>query len=138
MRGVELSRTEVLRCVDGLKDAVAAQALAGAPREAIDRFQRDHLPRAERRFGEWRVRYRLRALARDLRKQRVPGPIQREVVDSLRTAVALSARVGSLTRTQRLFALWHVFHLPLVWVMFAIVTVHVGIALYLGYWPSLR
>ena len=32
----------------------------------------------------------------------------------------------------RLFAMWHVFHLPLVYVMFAIAALHVGLAVYLG------
>jgi hypothetical protein len=49
----------------------------------------------------------------------------------------LADRLVSLERTRRLFGLWHVFHLPLVWIMFGIVTLHIGLALYLGYWPSL-
>jgi hypothetical protein len=40
-----------------------------------------------------------------------------------------------LQRTKRAFALWHVFHLPLVYVMPVIVTVHVGLARYMGYVP---
>ena len=47
----------------------------------------------------------------------------------------LQHRRSALAATRRLFDLWHVFHLPLVWVMFAIVSLHVGVSLYLGYVP---
>ena len=40
----------------------------------------------------------------------------------------LQQRRHTLAATKRLFDLWHVFHLPLVWVMFAIVSIHVGVA----------
>lgn len=38
-----------------------------------------------------------------------------------------------LERLRRIFELWHVFHRPLVYAMFAIVGLHVAIAIYLGY-----
>jgi hypothetical protein len=47
----------------------------------------------------------------------------------------LQQRRHALGVTKRVFDLWHVFHLPLVWIMFAIVTLHVAVALYLGYVP---
>jgi cytochrome b561 len=40
-----------------------------------------------------------------------------------------------LHTTKKLFELWHVFHLPLVYLMFVIVAAHVAITLYLGYVP---
>jgi cytochrome b561 len=57
------------------------------------------------------------------------------IVTLLEQRDQLADRITSLARRQRLFGLWHVFHLPLVWVMFSIVALHVGLALYLGYWP---
>ena len=33
------------------------------------------------------------------------------------------------------FIMWHVFHMPLVYIMFAIVAAHVAITLYMGYVP---
>lgn len=45
----------------------------------------------------------------------------------------LVKRLDRLERTRRLFALWHVFHQPLVYVMFLIVGLHVAVAVYLGY-----
>ena len=40
-----------------------------------------------------------------------------------------------LRKTRRLFDLWHVFHMPLVYILFIIVVAHVGITLYMGYVP---
>lgn len=47
----------------------------------------------------------------------------------------LVRRIARLDRTRRLFQLWHVFHRPLVWVMFAVFFVHLGVAVYFGYLP---
>jgi hypothetical protein len=64
-------------------------------------------------------------------------PEARLLAASAAERALLADRLVSLERSRRLFALWHVFHLPLVWIMFGIVTLHIGLALYLGYWPSL-
>ncbi|MFI5181068.1 MAG: hypothetical protein ACHQPI_06735 [Thermoanaerobaculia bacterium] len=45
----------------------------------------------------------------------------------------LIRRKKSLAKTKKLFDLWHVFHKPLVYVMFAIAASHVALALYMGY-----
>ncbi len=45
----------------------------------------------------------------------------------------LVRRMANLGRTKKLFDLWHVFHKPLVYVMFAIAAVHVALAIYMGY-----
>lgn len=45
----------------------------------------------------------------------------------------LVRRMANLGRTKKLFALWHVFHKPLVYIMFAIAAVHIALAVYLGY-----
>lgn len=45
----------------------------------------------------------------------------------------LARRMKNLSRTKKLFDLWHVFHKPLVYVMFAIAAVHVALAVYMGY-----
>ena len=47
----------------------------------------------------------------------------------------LLQRLHYLKQTKQLFDLWHVFHLPLVWVMLVIVALHVAVVLYLGYVP---
>lgn len=52
-----------------------------------------------------------------------------------RERATLLRRIDRLERTRQLFQLWHVFHRPLVWVMFAIAVFHVGVAVYFGYLP---
>lgn len=50
----------------------------------------------------------------------------------------LLRRMVYLRKTKRLFDLWHVFHMPLVYIMFAIVVGHVAVALYMGYVPFMN
>lgn len=45
----------------------------------------------------------------------------------------LSRRLVHLERTKRFFSAWHVFHQPLVYLMFTIAALHVGLAVYMGY-----
>lgn len=61
--------------------------------------------------------------------------------DSVRSEIArleseralLSRRLVHLERTKRFFSAWHVFHQPLVYLMFAIAAIHVALAVYMGY-----
>jgi hypothetical protein len=130
IRGVELSYDEV--CARQQSLAASLDATAGAVKQAIEDF--DHGPWWIRgltgRFREWRLRRMLTAAG-------VAPPDARLLAVSAAERALLADRLVSLERTRRLFALWHVFHLPLVWIMFSIVTLHIGLALYLGYWPSL-
>ncbi|MEO8679611.1 MAG: hypothetical protein ABI665_11230, partial [Vicinamibacterales bacterium] len=47
----------------------------------------------------------------------------------------LRRRIAYLKKTKTLFDAWHVFHMPLVYIMFVIVTMHVAVTLYMGYVP---
>ena len=47
----------------------------------------------------------------------------------------LLRRAAYLQRTKKLFDLWHVFHLPLVYLLLVIAAAHIGLALYMGYVP---
>jgi hypothetical protein len=62
-----------------------------------------------------------------------PPDLVREAIDVASARATLLRRLAYLQRTKQLFAMWHVFHLPLVYVMFTIAIVHIGVALYLGY-----
>lgn len=50
----------------------------------------------------------------------------------------LLRRLAQLARTRRWFGYWHVFHVPLVYVMFGIALLHVALAVYLGYGSFFR
>jgi hypothetical protein len=56
-----------------------------------------------------------------------------EILGLIRERTTLLRRIAYLGRTKKLFALWHVFHQPLVYLMLAIAAIHVAVALYMGY-----
>jgi len=130
IRGVELTYEQVR----ARQDALATSLAATAPpvRAAIAAFDRGPwlLKSATGGVRAWRLR-------RQLIEAGIAPPDARALAASAAERALLAERLGSLERSRRLFGLWHVFHLPLVWLMFGIVTLHIGLALYLGYWPSL-
>ena len=86
-------------------------------------------------FGDVSVRRRLRALDAELERSSVPLEQRAAIVRLTRGRADLLRRVAYLRRTRRLFDLWHVFHLPLVYLLLIIATAHIALALYLGYVP---
>ena len=137
MRGVELSRAEVADHLEAIRVRLAFLPEAAAVE--LDRFQAAVTPHAERPSlidlftGELHARLRFAFVRRRLCDLGVE-------VDTIDTMMALaferaslSRRLAHLERTKRVFELWHVFHRPLVFGLFAIVAVHVGVALFLGY-----
>ena len=66
---------------------------------------------------------------------RIVAQLLDEVVAIATERAALLRRMAYLRKTKRLFDLWHVFHMPLVYILFIIVVAHVGITLYMGYVP---
>jgi hypothetical protein len=59
--------------------------------------------------------------------------VAREAAELLRERAFLFRRLRYLHRTRRLFAFWHVFHQPLVYLMFVIAALHVALTVYMGY-----
>lgn len=136
MRGVELSRAEVERRRDAIREELAglppaalqeiaafeaALAAPGGAPGVVDLF-----------VGEFRVRARLAGLRRRLGDQ-LDLAAAHAVVTLEAERAGLARRLVHLDRARRLFELWHVFHRPLVVAMFAIVTVHVAVAVFFGY-----
>ena len=142
IRGVELSRTELDAQARQLRDDLEAHARGASIMAQVDALERRTVPAHGRSlswagllFGEIGVR---RTLHRFKSALAVSGlrPSDRDALLHLTTElVLLLRRAEYLQRTKRAFALWHVFHLPLVYVMPVSVTLHVGVALYLGYVP---
>jgi hypothetical protein len=134
-RGVELSQVELDDRFAALRDEL--QWSAGPEiLAALDRLESDLARRPSRLgvVGDRALRRTLADIVAQLERQS-----GRELSAAVRAAlderIRLRYRRAALARTKRLFDLWHVFHLPLVWVMFAIVSLHVGVSLYLGYIP---
>jgi hypothetical protein len=72
-------------------------------------------------------------LRRHLRDAGVDVAAITSLVDRAAERATLARRLVHLQRTRHLFELWHVFHRPLVYGLFVIVVLHVGIALFFGY-----
>ncbi len=140
IRGVELSREEIEQQLARARSAVASRPLTPAVQRELDAFDTAvaHSGAAapgmlDLFFGELRVRVRLWILRRHLTAAVTDVRAVQEVVSLAGERAAITRRIAHLQRTRRLFELWHVFHQPLVYAMFAIVALHVGIATYFGY-----
>jgi len=112
--------------------------------QRIEQFERAVVPAPGTRtslvgamLGALRIKRELRALTRTIEQSDAgldPSRLQ-QTVQLIAERASLLVRVAYLESTKRWFELWHVFHLPLVWVMFVIVTLHVAVVLYMGYVP---
>ncbi len=68
-----------------------------------------------------------------LAREGLDREIAREAAGVTVERVVLLRRLAHLERTKRWFAMWHVFHQPLVYLMFGIAALHIAVAVYLGY-----
>jgi hypothetical protein len=137
LRGTELSRAELDRRAD---DLLAEESVAAGAGPWLDRARA--LEDAGARptlggllFGEIGLRHRLRRFTRDLATSDLDPSHQAALVRLVTERALLVRRIAYLQRTRSAFALWHVFHVPFVYFLLAIVTLHVGVTLYLGYVP---
>jgi hypothetical protein len=140
IRGVELTFAEVQERLARVQQQIDARALPAVVEEELKAFDAATSPAPGRApgaidlfFGEIRVRARLALLRRHLQAAGADLTAIRSVVDVALERATLARRLAHLQRTHQLFELWHVFHRPLVFGLFAIVAVHVGIALFFGY-----
>jgi len=135
IRGVELSQSELDERMSALLEDLQWTAGPGVL-DAIERLDAQIVASAPR---WWQVGGR-RALVASIDASMAgitlaDASVSARLQSLLTERADLQQRRHALGVTKRVFDLWHVFHLPLVWVMFAIVTLHVGVALYLGYVP---
>ena len=136
IKGVELSQSELDDRTSSLRDEL--QWTAGADvLDTLDRLEADIAARPASWFsglGDRALRREIGDVVAQL-EQRSGGAASASLKQALEERVRLQQRRHPLAATKRLFDLWHLFHLPLVWVMFAIVSLHVAVSLYLGYVP---
>ena len=140
IRGVELSFTHVQEQLARTQQVLQSAALPEVVQRELAEFERAVSPSRGRApgaidlfFGELRVRARLMLMRRHLHAARVDLAAIAAVVDSAAERAVLARRLAHLQRTRHLFALWHVFHRPLVYALFVIAAIHIGIAVYFGY-----
>jgi hypothetical protein len=137
IRGVELSYEEILNRANGLGSDLAAM---GLPPELLEPllFAGEATARGAGGAGGSLLQPLLqRRLRRKARREWLRAGVSPAVVwDAMQLARERSfllRRLGYLERTRRLFAFWHVFHQPLVYLMFVIAVLHISLAVYLGY-----
>jgi len=140
IRGVELSVAQVEESLREVQQQIESDRLPSQVQRELDAFEMAVSPRQGKApgaidlfFGELRVRTRLMLLRRHLRAAGADLQAIATVVDRASERATLARRLAHLQRTRHLFELWHVFHRPLVYGLFVIVALHVGIALFFGY-----
>lgn len=141
IRGVEVSETEIAAKLEEFRDHLQ-WVTPPAVMEWMDAFEHRLLETmcsrgALRRLihGSWWLERQLTTCRDELVAHDIAPETARHVTDLLGERAVLGAKVDQLHRTKRLFDAWHVFHLPLVYVMLVIVSLHVALVLYLGYVP---
>lgn len=142
IRGAEMPRAELDRRAETLRERIADTVNSPAIAERLRLFERAAVPASSAElslldalFGELTLGARVRTLQKELAATGVPGDLRSEVVALTLERSLLLRRIAYLERTRKLFDLWHVFHLPLVYFQLIIVLVHVAVTVYLGYVP---
>lgn len=139
LRGLELSQADLDRQATEMGRELSKAAVPEALLHAIERLERQVTP-GETSYlgvfaGEARFRRATGAFSTEAVRVDMPEGLRESVITLATGRATLLRRLASLRRTKRLFDLWHVFHMPLVYIMFAIVVGHVGLTLYMGYVP---
>ena len=142
IRGNELTRGELDRRAADLQDEIEQSVGDAALMSTIGRFEAQLVPRSDTHlsffdlmFGEIRLGHRLRAFDRALGQSGVPDGLRQEITRLATERSLVLRRAAYLQRTKKLFELWHVFHLPLVYLLLVIAAAHIALALYMGYVP---
>jgi hypothetical protein len=141
IRGTELTRAELDDEAAVLSDELDRLIAPGPALSAVRDLEREVVPEAEALswtdllFGEISMRRRLHALELKLRSLEIDEHLRRKLVMVTARRSILLRRALYLQKTKKLFDLWHVFHLPLVYMLLVIAAAHVAVVVYLGYVP---
>ena len=141
IRGIELTRGEVDAEADRLRLHLIDSGIGGDAIQHIDAFDHDTVPPGQGLSlgrliaGEFAIRMKRRRLHHELRACGVPHAMRIDAVRLATNRALLLHRAACLQQTKRFFSLWHVFHLPLVYLLLVIAAAHIGLVLYMGYVP---
>ena len=142
IRGHELTEAELNARALGLGRQIADARLPDQLLTKIESLEHRVMPASGRPpslasllAGEFRMRRELARFRQEIAQHQVAPELQHEAVALIAERATLLRRMAFLKKTKKLFDLWHVFHMPLVYVMFAIVIMHVAVTMYMGYVP---
>ena len=145
IKGEELSRADVEARIEELKTQLTASTLPPAVSRRLDEAEAALLASVkpkqsfrERAASRRDFGRREAALRHELRRANLDRSLVHETLETAKERAVLLRRIGRLKKTRELFQVWHVFHRPLVWVMFIIFFVHLGVAIYFGYVPLME
>jgi hypothetical protein len=140
IRGVEMDRKAIEERAAGLRRELASLAVSQSLLLRIDDMEKDLVLPEQGRHGLARllvggiaVRRKTRAIEREIRSAPLNPERLREALHAEAERINLLRRAATLDLTRRLFALWHVFHKPFVWILAFVFVLHVGVAIYFGY-----
>ena len=140
LRGAEVALKEVDEQARSLKEELYSTTLPPALLLEVEEFERSVVPAPGRSpslpglfFGDLVTRRKLDRLLRRLEHSGVDHELLRLTSRLVAERALLLRRAAYLAQTKKLFGLWHVFHVPLVWVTFLIAALHVAVAVYFGY-----
>ena len=140
LRGTELTLGELQQRAEEVKTQLANSGLAASLLARIALLEEHSRP--SEAPASWIVSLAvgdlvLKARLWQLRREFVAAGAHPErtaaVVALIQERALLLRRLALLGKTKKLFDLWHVFHQPLVYFLFAIVLLHVGVVTYMGY-----
>ncbi len=139
-RGVEMDRRAIEERAAELRRTLADMTVPVKLLVRIEEMEKDLLPREGERyglasmlFGGFAVRKETRAIERTIRSAGLTRQLIREALHAESERINLLRRAASLDLSRRLFAMWHVFHMPFVWILATVFVLHVGVAFYFGY-----
>jgi len=141
LRGSELTRSELDARSESLKVDLAEAVPSMDVLRRVQAFEAAAVPDTARLSvidlvaGEVGLRWRSRRFAKELVRAGLSPDLADSVVALTSERATLLRRIAYLQRTKAFFGVWHVFHLPLVYLLLVIVATHIGVTLYLGYVP---
>ena len=144
IRGHELTQADLNTRALQLSRELSAAALPEKLLAEIEAFEQRVAPPHDRPsyaalfFGEIKMRREITRFRRTVEQRAIAPALHHDVIEVAAERATLMRRIAYLNKTKRLFELWHVFHIPLVYIMFVIVLMHVAVTMYMGYVPFME
>ena len=84
-------------------------------------------------WEHFNVRRVLKSMRKRIKLLGITESGQKELISAAKTEIVIARRIALLRTSQKLFHMWHIFHLPFAIAMFVIMVVHVIVTIIFGY-----